>query len=171
MRLISYRTELVAMVALFIVSIQAWAQPVLTETDNGDIYVIVEEAEAPHIISAPVVQAVNDAVIQYADDPEGLQQAIRAIIVEHAAGQTSINLATAVAIFTASKVKNNAQLLTAVALGASKGNPGISGGSLIASIPLLSSKPGPEEVIEHEIVRTQATVENPAQVVSPTSLQ
>ncbi len=163
--------KLVAMATLSIASIYTWAQPVWTETDNGDIHVIIEQAQAPQIISAAVAATINDAVIQYSDDPEALRQAIRAITAEQATGQTSINLATAIAIFAASKVKSDARLLTAVALGASTGNPGISGGSLIASIPALSAEPGPEQVAVQEIVRAQATVENPAQVVSPVSLQ
>ena len=160
----------VVIASLLLVCNQAWGQS--TETDDGNPSIVIETPIIVSDIAVPeiIVQAIEDAIAQFSGDPVALQQAIRAIIQEHASGQENIAFATAITAIAASRVSGDSQLLTAIALGASQGNPGVSGASMIASIPELRSEPGPEEVRAEERALSQATVENPANIISPTTL-
>ncbi|MCY4150000.1 MAG: hypothetical protein OXF73_11775 [Gammaproteobacteria bacterium] len=165
------KSFIVLTASLLILCTQAWAQNISAETNNDNSPVVIETPIVVYGVAVPelIVKAIDDAIVQYSNDPEALQQAIREIIREHASDQASIDFATAITAIAASRVTGDSQLLTAIALGATQGNPGISSAAMIESIPELRSEPTPEERIEQNIALSQATVENPAQV-SPTSL-
>lgn len=152
--------------ALFVFALlanaQTWAQQSVTEQADGSVAISVEGER--FVVPAPIAEEVELAVRGNEDDPEAIRQAIRAIISENAGNSESTGLATAIASLAVYYADTNSSSIAAVGLGVTQGNPGVSGGVVIAAIPALRAKPGPEEIAEQELVRAQATVENPSQV-------
>ena len=143
-------------------SAQAWAQQSITEQADGSVTISVEGEQ--FVIPAPIAEEVELAVRDNGDDPEAIRQAIRAIVSQNAGDSESTGLATAIASLAVYFADSNSSSIAAIGLGVTQGNPGVSGGVVIAAIPALRAQPGPEEIAEQELVRAQATVENPSQV-------
>ena len=162
----SFKTRvLAAMVACMalMAGTQAAAQDAVSVQADGSVAVSIEDER--FVIPAPVAEAVELAVTENADDPEALRLAIQAIISQNAGAPEAAGLATAIAAFAVFHAGSNSPSIAAIALAATGGNSGVSGGSVIAAIPTLRAESGsPEEAVEREIAQAQATVENPAQV-------
>ncbi len=141
----------------------AAAQDAVNVQGDGSVVVSIEGDQ--FVIPAPVAEAIELAVAENADDPEALRLAIQAIISQNAGVPETAGLATAIAAFAVLNAGSNSPSIAAIALAATGGNSGVSGGSVIAAIPTLRAESGsPGEALEREIVRAQATVENPSQV-------
>ena len=151
-----------ATLSVLLAGAQAAAQSAIDVQTDGSVAVGIEGER--FVIPAPVAEAVERAVAEHADDPEALRLAIQAIVGQYAGASESAGLATAIAAFAVLHAGSNSPSIAAIALGATQGNSGVSGGSVIAAIPTLRAESSPEEAIERELVRAQATVENPAQV-------
>ncbi len=143
-------------------SAQAWAQQSITEQADGSVTISVEGEQ--FVIPAPIAEEVELAVRDNGDDPEAIRQAIRAIVSQNAGDSESTGLAAAIASLAVYFADTNSSSIAAIGLGVTQGNPGVSGGVVIAAIPALRAEPGPDEIVERELARAQATVENPSQV-------
>ena len=152
--------------ALFVFALlanaQTWAQQSVTEQADGSVTINMEGEQ--YVIPRSLAEEVELAVRDNGDDPEAIRQAIRAIVSQNAGDSESTSMAAAIASLAVHYADSNSSSIAAIGLGVTQGNPGVSGGVVIAAIPALRAQPGPEEIAEQELVRAQATVENPSQV-------
>lgn len=152
----------IAALAVFALWSAVQAQDTVTEQADGSVAVTIEGEQ--FLISAPVAEAVERAVLEHADDPAGLRDAIGAIVSENAGNPAAASLAAAIATLAVFHAGSDSPAIAAIALGASQGNGAVAGESLIAAIPGLRPESSPGEAFEESLVQAQATVENPSQV-------
>ena len=150
-----------------------------TPTDNADGTVEFVVDDRQFLLPAAVAEDVLAAVREHADDPQALQQAIRAIVAEHAgcpeysAGTTAIAteqcpedvaLATAIATLAIDQARGRSASVDAIVRGAAEGNPNLSAGALLAALPATGLNPRAQDAAERQIAQAQATAENPNQI-------
>ena len=152
----------IAAFAVFALWSTVQAQETVTEQADGSVAVTIEGEQ--FLIPAPVAEAVERVVLEYADDPAGLRDAIGAIVSENAGNPAAAGLAAAIATLAVFHAGLDSPAIAAIALGASQGNRDVAGESLIAAIPGLRPERSPGEAEEEALVKAQATVENPSQV-------
>lgn len=134
----------------------------VTEQADGSVAVVMEEER--FVIPASVAQEVERAVGDHADDPEALRRAIGDIVGRTAGDAGEADLATAIAALAVFYAGPNSSSVAAIGLGVTEGNPAVSGAAVIEAIPALRSEPSAAEAEEQQVIRAQATVENPAQI-------
>ena len=139
-----------------------WAQDTVTVQADGSITVAVLGEQ--FLIPAPVAEAVESALEEHADDPASLTQAIRTIVSNNAGTPSSAGLATAIGTLAVFLAGSESPSIVAILLGATQGNNAVSGESLITAIPELRKPRSSGEAFEENLVRANATVENPFQV-------
>ncbi len=149
-------------VSALLAGAQAGAQQSMIEQADGSVTISMEGEQ--YVIPGPLAEEVELAVRDNGDDPEAIRQAIRAIVSQNAGDSESTGMAAAIASLAVYYADTNSSSIAAIGLGVTQGNPGVSGGVVIAAIPALRAQPGPEEIVERELARAQATVENPSQV-------
>lgn len=162
MKSTSFRLLAAMTVFALLTGVQAQTGYSVTEQADGSVAIVMEEQR--FVISASVAQEVELAVNDHADDPEALRQAIGDIVGRNAADAGQADLATAIAALAVFYAGPDSSSVAAIGLGVTEGNPAVSGAAVIAAIPALRSEPSAAESEEQEMIRAQATVENPAQI-------
>ena len=152
-----------------------------TPTDNADGTVALVVDDRQFLVPATVAEDVVAAVRAHADDPQALQQAIRAIVAQHAgcpqhstvataiaAEQPrcpeDVALATAIATLAIHHAHGRSASVDAIVRGAAEGNPKLSAGAVLAALPATVLNPRAQDVAERQIAQLQATAENPSQI-------
>ena len=151
-----------ALAALLLAGAQAIAQQAVSEQKDGSVSVSVQGEQI--VVPASVADAVEAAVAEHSDDPEALQEAIRSIIAEYAAGSNDVTLALAIAMLTISQVGSDSVAIASIITGTVAANNEVSAESIIEVMPTLSAEGNAQEDAEEQVAQLQATVENPFQV-------
>lgn len=148
--------------ALSVAATQALAQATVTEQEDGAMALSIDGRQ--YLVPARIAEEVILAVSEYADDPQELQQAIRAIVAEHAGNPGDAELATAIAALAIYRSRLSSASTDAIMRGATFANPSVSAPSLLAAVPALGASPRAQQAGERQLAQLQATAENPAQV-------
>lgn len=151
-----------ALAALLLAGVQAIAQQTVSEQTDGSVSVSVQGEQI--VVPASVADAVAAAVAEHGDDPEALQEAIRSIIADYAAGSNDVTLALAIAVLTISQVGSDSVAIASIITGTVAANNEVSAESIIEVMPSLSAEGGAQEDAEEQVAQLQATVENPFQL-------
>ena len=163
-----------------------YAQTTVTEQADGSAAVSVEDSRI--VVPAAVVDRVEAAARDHADDPQALREAIEAIIAEYAPGPGDAALASAIAVLAIDRSRARSAVfaerglreaplvlaidrsrarsasIDAVIRGAFAANPNVSSGALLAAVPGLGASPRAQEAEQRRLAQLQATVENPSQI-------
>ena len=139
-----------------------YAQTTVTEQADGSAAVSVEDSRI--VVPAAVVDRVEAAARDHADDPQALREAIEAIIAEYAPGPGDAALASAIAVLAIDRSRARSASIDAVIRGAFAANPNVSSGALLAAVPGLGASPRAQEAEQRRLAQLQATVENPSQI-------
>ena len=151
-----------ALTALLLASVQAIAQQTVSEQTDGSFSVSVQGEQI--VVPALVADAIAAAVAEHSDDPQALQEAIRSIIAEYAAGTNDVTLAVAIAVLTISQVGSDSAAIASIITGTVAANNEVAVESIIQVMPTLSAEVDAQEAAEEQLAQLQATVENPFQV-------
>lgn len=158
----SLRFMAAAAVFALLAGVQAQGGYGVTEQADGSVAVVMEEER--FVIPASVAQEVERAVGDHADDPEALRRSIGDIVARTAGDAGEAALATAIATLAVFYAGPDSSSVAAIGLGVTDGNSAVSGAAVIAAIPALRAGPSAAEAEEQQMIRAQATVENPAQI-------
>lgn len=154
----------IATIALSVATLHAQeqAQPTLVERDDGTVELSVDGLQ--FIVTAMVAESVAAAVRDHADDPQALEQAVEAIVAEHAGESGDTERATAITALALYYARGSSASIAAIMRGAVAGNTNAPSGTLVALITALQAQTGAQEAEEQRSARLQATIENPGQV-------
>lgn len=157
------RGAMVAMaLALSAATLHAQEQSTVIEQPDGTVAVTVEERRI--VVPAPVAEDVVVAVGEHSEDPQVLEEAIGAIVAEHAGSADDADLAAAIAALAIFHAGVRSSSTDAIMRGVIAANPEVRAGPLVAALPTLGSNPRLEDAAQRQLAVLQATVENPSQV-------
>lgn len=149
-------------VAVLLASVQAAAQQAVSEQADGSVAVSVEGEQ--FVVPASVAEAVVAAVAEHADDPEALQDAIRAIIAANAAVSNDAGLAVAIAVLAIYHAGSDSASIAAIVNGTTAASADAPVAVIVAAMPTLDAQVDAQEADPRQLAQLQATVENPSQV-------